>query len=70
MSDLRLPPVDAELDLPRPGAERRSWVRIVDRELVLTTRTELEGGRSAVVTRPLSRRERLAWYALRRTPAA
>ena len=66
MSDLRLPPVDAELEVPRPGG--RSWVRVVDRELVLTTRTEdPEGVRFR--TRPLSRLGRLAWYALRRTPA-
>lgn len=67
MSDLRLPPPDAELPLPAPAA-RRSWVRVVDRELVVTGRVELEDGELEIRTRPLSRRERLAWYALRRTP--
>lgn len=59
--------------------ETRQWVRLVDGKLVLTWREIVDlsqqGGEhvdhrhaSVIRNRPLTRRERLAWYWLTRTP--
>lgn len=68
MTDLRLPPIDAELEVPRPGA-RRAWVRVVAGELVVTVQTADRAGRwTPGRTRPMTLLERAAWRLAGKVP--